>query len=119
MSRKKENTGFTCKNCGQRVLPLENGSYRNHCPFCLFSQHVDIKPGDRKSDCGGLMVPIAVRYKSGKGYQIVHRCLKCGVMTANKVAEEQVQPDSIEELVKLYSRQQNKYNTSGERSGLY
>ncbi|MBA3237248.1 MAG: RNHCP domain-containing protein [Parachlamydiaceae bacterium] len=22
-------------------MPLRNGSYRNHCPFCLSSLHVD------------------------------------------------------------------------------
>ena len=60
MSRRKENSQFLCEQCGRHVLPLSNGSYRNHCPFCLFSKHVDILPGDRASDCGGLMEPVGL-----------------------------------------------------------
>jgi hypothetical protein len=47
MSKKIENTGFVCEHCRKRVLPLTNGCYRNHCPFCL-SKHLDEHPGDRK-----------------------------------------------------------------------
>ena len=64
MSRELENTGFICQNCGKEVLPLTDGSYRNHCPFCLYSLHVDIIPGDRASDCGGIMKPIKIIYNS-------------------------------------------------------
>ena len=39
MSRATENTQFTCEHCGMVVEPLENGSYRNHCPSCLYSKH--------------------------------------------------------------------------------
>ena len=101
MSRKTENTGFTCENCGQAVFPLNNGSYRNHCPFCLFSRHVDKAPGDRREACGGLMKPVGIRYKSGKGYQIIHRCLKCGAEKANKAAVNTIQPDDIEALARI------------------
>jgi len=101
MSRQKENTGFICENCGRRILPLSNGGYRNHCPFCLFSKHVDIMPGDRIEKCGGLMGPVELRQKSGKGFQIVHKCLRCGAVRVNKIAERTVQPDNIEELIKL------------------
>ena len=52
---------FTCKSCGREVVPTGAGSnHRNHCPNCLCSQHLDIEPGDRAADCGGLMEPIAV-----------------------------------------------------------
>ena len=95
MSRREENTGFICEYCGREVLPLSNGSYRNHCPFCLYSKHVDKKIGDRSEKCGGLMKPVGLSYKSGKGYQIVHRCLKCGVEKVNKIAEDARQPDDI------------------------
>ena len=37
MSRNTENRGFCCEHCQQMVLPVTNGSYRNHCPFCLRS----------------------------------------------------------------------------------
>ena len=101
MSRSKENTRFTCSYCGREVLRLSNGGYRNHCPFCLFSRHVDIKPGDRTSECDGLMKPVALKYKSGKGFQIVHRCVRCGEVRVNKIAGGPIQPDDIEEIVKL------------------
>ncbi|MGD0779619.1 MAG: RNHCP domain-containing protein [Dehalococcoidales bacterium] len=101
MSRKKENTGFICENCGQKVMPLDNGSYRNHCPYCLYSKHIDKKPGDRAENCGGLMIPTRLKYKSGKGYQIIHRCIKCGVEKVNKIAEDTEQPDNIEILAGL------------------
>ena len=102
MSRRKENTGFICENCGREVLPLRNGGYRNHCPFCLFSKHVDTTLGDRREECCGLMKPVGLRYKSGKGFQIVHRCLQCGEERVNKIAEGTIQPDNIEALVKLF-----------------
>lgn len=105
MSRKTENTAFICANCGKKVLPLTNGSYRNHCPFCLCSLHVDIRPGDRASGCGGLMEPAGLVYNSRKGYQLVHRCLKCGAVTRNKVAENTVMPDKTELLVRLSAGQ--------------
>lgn len=101
MSREAENSGFTCLNCGQAVVPLGNGSYRNHCPFCLWSKHVDIVPGDRRNPCGGGMEPVGLRHKFGKGLQIVHRCLRCGTVSVNKVAESTTQPDDIEAVVTL------------------
>ena len=101
MSRKSENTGFTCEHCGREVPPLTNGSYRNHCPFCLYSKHVDVLPGDRMRECGGLMAPVRLQYKSGKGFQVVHRCLRCGKEQANRVAEDTIQPDDIEALIAL------------------
>ena len=101
MSKKTENAGFMCEHCGLDVLPVTNGSCRNHCPFCLHSKHVDVAPGDRMSGCGGLMRPVGLRFKSGKGFQIVHECMQCGETSANRVAQDTVQPDSIGELALL------------------
>lgn len=101
MGRKKENTGFICENCGRKVLPLNNGSYRNHCPYCLYSKHVDEIPGDRRNLCQGLLKPIALKYHSKKGMQIVHKCLKCGEVRVNKVAEGTKQPDNINAILEL------------------
>jgi hypothetical protein len=95
MSQKKENHGFTCEWCGARVLPVTNGSYRNHCPQCLFSKHVDCEPGDRRNTCQGLMKPIDLIYKAKKGYQLVHECVRCGATRANKVAVDTIQPDDL------------------------
>ena len=53
------------------------------------------------SECGGLMKPVELKYKSGKGFQIIHKCLRCGHESTNKVAEDTVQPDDIEVLAGL------------------
>ena len=100
MSRSDENTGFVCAQCGQSVQALTNGSYRNHCPSCLWSLHVDESPGDRASPCRGLMEPVGMT-KSKKHLQIVHRCLRCGALRRNRVADSTAQPDSIDALVRL------------------
>ena len=63
------NDTFTCKVCGRVCTPQNAGSdHRNHCPNCLSSLHVDEEPGDRASDCGGIMEPVAVWVrKDGSG----------------------------------------------------
>ncbi len=104
MSRKEENTGFICVHCGRNVSALTNGSYRNHCPFCLYSFHVDELMGDRKSNCFGQMKPIEIKYNSKKGYQIVHICSKCGVRRVNKIAENTDMPDDFEAILKLFNK---------------
>ena len=80
---------FTCTHCGADVEPLENGSYRNHCPVCLYSKHVDLDgPGDRKSSCGGLMKPVGVDHRKKKGWMIVHLCESCGKQIPNITAPD-------------------------------
>ena len=83
----KENVGFTCENCGTDVPKHNNGSYRNHCTKCLYSKHLDNKPGDRLSECQGLMAPIGQRLHSKKGIQILHKCLLCGHEQFNIIDE--------------------------------
>ena len=65
----KNDASFICENCGKEVLPLGYSS-RNHCPFCLWSLHLDINPGDRASECGGKMEPVRVETDPRKGYII-------------------------------------------------
>jgi len=101
MSRSNQNVGFKCENCGRNVLPLTNGSFRNHCPFCLYSKHVDFVPGDRLHLCDGMMQPVGVQYNPRKGYQIIHRCLRCGFVKVNKAATDTDQPDNWDLLIKL------------------
>jgi hypothetical protein len=72
LGRKTQNQSFICKHCKKYVVELTNGSYRNHCPFCLYSVHVDNKPGDRAQTCRGLMKPIGVTFNSKKGFQVIH-----------------------------------------------
>jgi hypothetical protein len=89
-----------CAQCGETVLALTNGSYRNHCPTCLWSLHVDDAPGDRSSACGGRMEPIGLR-KGAKHLQVLHRCVRCGFERPNRVAERTQQPDRLEALLLL------------------
>lgn len=100
------NEGFTCAACGGNVEPLRNGSYRNHCPFCLVSLHVDDNPGDRAADCGGLMDAVAVELHARKGIMLVHRCRRCGAVKRNKAAtDDPVQPDDEERIYRLFGAQ--------------
>lgn len=72
---------------------VTDGSYRNHCPDCLWSLHLDERPGDRQSECRGPMRPVALCHHPAKGFQIVHRCERCGATSANRVAVATEQPD--------------------------
>ena len=80
---------FECKHCGRTVVPEGAGSdHRNHCPYCLFSQHLDITPGDREADCGGVMEPIAVWVRKNGEWAIIHRCKVCGALSSNRIAAD-------------------------------
>lgn len=80
---------FTCRSCGWLVTPQGTGSqHRNHCPNCLCSVHLDIEPGDREADCGGLMEPIAVWVRKGGEWAILHRCRVCGWISSNRLAAD-------------------------------
>lgn len=83
----KNDSGFTCQNCGKEVTPLKYTS-RNHCPYCLHSIHIDNVPGDRANTCLGIMEPIAVEPNSKKGYIITFRCTKCKEVKRNKMADD-------------------------------
>ena len=77
---------FTCRVCGRLVTPQSAGTdHRNHCPNCLSSLHVDIEPGDRASDCGGIMEPAAVWVRRGGEWAIIHRCRRCGGLSSNRM----------------------------------
>ena len=104
---KKNDSGFICANCGFEVMPLGTTS-RNHCPRCLCSLHVDINPGDRACDCGGILEPISAVPDPKKGFVITHKCRKCGFVSHNKAALKNAksklpdeQYDDEEFLIKL------------------
>lgn len=80
---------FTCKVCGREVIPDgASTDHRNHCPNCLSSLHVDEEPGDRASDCGGIMEPVSVWVKKNGEWAIVHRCKRCGAFSSNRIAAD-------------------------------
>lgn len=91
------NEGFKCAKCGF-TNPKSEGTCRNHCIECLYSLHVDEEvPGDRQSNCKGLMTPIDVDYKGDKGYIIIHKCVKCNKVMNNKTADD----DNFDAVIKL------------------
>lgn len=93
------NEAFTCENCSKEVQPIIfGGSYRNHCPFCLCSKHVDTDvPGDRKNQCKGLMKAISSYTKKSGEYVLSHQCTKCGFIRYNRIAGD----DNFDLVVQL------------------
>ena len=81
---------FTCGHCRRVVGPLPSGGHhRNHCPYCLYSRHVDAATsGDRASACGGLMQPIGAFQRPNGEHVVVHRCLGCGFERFNRIAAD-------------------------------
>lgn len=67
---------FTCRWCGAAVDP-GGAMVRDHCPLCLRSLHVDVVPGDRAADCGGILQPVAFE-RTGDQVGIRYRCQRCG-----------------------------------------
>ena len=92
--------GFTCRHCGAVVssdLILSGVQNRNHCPYCLWSKHVDLyQSGDRLNACKAVMRPVGLTFKqernkygSGLGeLQVIHRCSDCGGFSINRIAAD-------------------------------
>ncbi len=88
--RNSEDEAFKCKQCKRFIGALPSGgSHRNHCPFCLYSLHVDDrKTGDRQSICRSRMEPIGRFQRRNGEYVLVHRCLGCGFERFNRIAAD-------------------------------
>ena len=90
--------GFICENCNKEISPLGYTS-RDHCPFCLYSKHVDINPGDRNNTCKGLLKPIGIeKYKDT--YKIIYKCEKCNKENKNIIAKD----DDMNEIIEISSQ---------------
>ncbi len=88
---------FICDNCGMVVNKL-GYTARDHCPFCLYSKHLDINPGDRMSKCMGLMTPVGIEKFKGS-YKIVYNCDRCHMIHKNIMAQD----DNFDIIIKLSS----------------
>ncbi len=86
---------FICEHCGNEVKPL-NYTARDHCPYCLYSKHLDIFPGDRQNNCHGLLKPIGIE-KFKDNYKILYKCEKCKKDHKNIMAND----DNYDEILKL------------------
>ncbi len=86
---RREPPGFVCRRCGHGVSADAPGTrHRNHCPLCLWSLHLDDRPGDRASGCGGGMEPIAVWVRPDGEWALVHRCGTCHALRTNRIAAD-------------------------------
>ena len=87
--------GFICEHCEKEVKPLGYTS-RDHCPYCLYSKHVDVNPGDRENTCRGLLKPIEIE-KFKDTYKIVYKCDKCNQLHKNIIAKD----DDMDMIIKI------------------
>lgn len=84
---RNESEAFTCTHCRWAVPARAFGTkHRNHCPRCLWSRHVDDRPGDRAACCDARMEPIAIEVRDRGEWAILHRCTACGCLKANRIA---------------------------------
>lgn len=86
---------FICEQCNKLVSKL-NYTARDHCPYCLYSKHVDINPGDRQNTCLGLLKPIGIE-KFKNTYKIIYKCTKCNKLHKNIMAND----DDMNLIIKL------------------
>jgi len=96
------NTDFTCQHCHRFVSAnafLAGAQNRNHCPYCLWSRHLDLfEPGDRLAACMAGMRPVALtakrsrnKYVSRSGeLMLVHQCTGCGKLSINRIAADDI-----------------------------
>lgn len=93
---------FICENCENEVEKL-GYSARDHCPYCLYSKHVDINPGDRANPCKGLLKPVGIE-KFKDTYKIIYECTKCHETHKNVMAID----DDFDIIIELSSHQPTK-----------
>ena len=104
---------FKCTHCHSPVSALPELSgvrNRNHCPYCLWSRHLDWqRAGDRLSACKAPMQPLGLalkqrrkRYAPAQGGELmlIHQCSACGKLSLNRIAAD----DNNYELYEVFER---------------
>ena len=92
---------FKCAHCHAIVSCahlLSGVNNRNHCPYCLWSCHLDLYvAGDRLSACKAPMKPVGLTLKKGRNkYQheprgelmLIHECVECKTLSINRIAAD-------------------------------
>lgn len=92
---------FRCAHCHALVSSahlLSGVNNRNHCPYCLWSCHLDLfAAGDRLSACKAPMKPMGLTMKKSRNkYQrdlrgelmLVHQCTGCEALSINRIAAD-------------------------------
>jgi len=98
---------FRCAHCRNIVSAahlLSGVNNRNHCPYCLWSCHLDLfVAGDRLSACKGQMKPIGLTMKKSRNkyrlgqrgeLMLIHECTECGMLSINRIAADD-DPENI------------------------
>ena len=104
------NTDFTCLHCGSYVSSaqfLAGVGNRNHCPYCLWSRHLDLlEAGDRLAACKAPMRPLGLTLKRSRNkyaslasgeLMLVHQCTDCQHLSINRIAADDI-PETIIEV---------------------
>jgi predicted RNA-binding Zn-ribbon protein involved in translation (DUF1610 family) len=104
---------FRCIHCGAYVSSLHMLSgvnNRNHCPYCLWSSHLDLySAGDRLSACKAGMKPIGLTLKRSRNkyrsdspgeLMLVHACAECGALSINRIAADD-DPEAVLSVFQL------------------
>ena len=102
---------FKCAHCRAFVSSahqLSGVNNRNHCPYCLWSCHLDLfAAGDRLSACKGTMKPIGLTMKKGMNkyrleahgeLMIIHQCVECAALSINRIAAD----DDVESVLNVF-----------------
>jgi hypothetical protein len=92
---------FACAHCHALVSSahwLSGVNNRNHCPYCLWSCHLDLyAAGDRLSACKAPMRPVGLTMKKSRNkYQpqargelmLIHQCTDCYALSINRIAAD-------------------------------
>lgn len=92
---------FRCAHCHVIVSSahlLSGVNNRNHCPYCLWSCHLDLfAAGDRLSACKAPMRPVGLTMKKSRNkYQreprgelmLIHECMECKALSINRIAAD-------------------------------
>ncbi|MGB7539559.1 MAG: RNHCP domain-containing protein [Anaerolineales bacterium] len=130
MSRRALPGEFSCIHCGVIVSGAFERSgvrNRNHCPYCLWSRHLDWRtPGDRLSSCKGAMPPIGLTLKNARNkyaaapsgeLMVVHRCAVCGAASINRIAADDG-TDTLVEVFRSSLRMEYRTRTGLENGGV-
>ena len=89
---------FVCEKCGKKIKKL-GYTARDHCPYCLYSKHVDINPGDRNNSCKGMLEPVGIE-KFKDSFKIIYLCEKCHKTHKNIMAKD----DDMNKIIELSKR---------------
>ena len=111
---------FRCLNCKRIICHSQftGTEHRNHCPFCLYSKHVDEKTsGDRKSTCKAKMAPIGLTFKYQYAIRngelmLIHKCTNCDKISINRIAGDDFQ----DEILAVFEKSKNDENLRAELS---